>query len=119
MNLPDFLTECGIPGIVSEIRVAGHRIGLYTLIRYHTDKGYSAERLAEEFDTLPLALINQVLDFYQKNQAEVDEYMTAFAAELDRQEAAYPPSPAQLRIRRLAEERLREQGIDPWAGETL
>ena len=38
MNLPDFLT----PEPTGEIRVTGHRIGLFHIVQYYND-GYSAE----------------------------------------------------------------------------
>jgi uncharacterized protein (DUF433 family) len=85
MMLPDFLTEVG-PG---EIRLTGHRIGLYHVIADHK-KGYSAERLHEEFPTLSLGLIEQVLMFYRENQAEVDEYVNRYEEEADRICAATP-----------------------------
>jgi uncharacterized protein (DUF433 family) len=95
MELPDFLIEH--PD--GEIRLTGHRIGLYTVVRCHRE-GRSAEEIAAEFPTLPLELVKKVLAFYRANRAAVDTYVDACRAELERQEAL-PPSPGVLRLRRL------------------
>lgn len=63
-------------------------------------EGYSPEMIGEEFPTLPLALIHRVIAFYLDNQQEVDAYVTAYRAELDRQEAAQPSSAAAVEIRK-------------------
>ena len=92
--MPEFLVDHAD----GTIRLAGHRIGLYHVIdRYQ--EGYSPEMLHEEFPTLPLALIHKVLAFYLENQAAVDAYVSAYRAELERQEAAHQPGPAAARIR--------------------
>ncbi len=70
MILPEFLT-CETTG---EIRLSGHRIGLYHIVKYYNE-GYSAEMLACQYPTLPLALIHKVLGFYLENKADVDVYV--------------------------------------------
>src|SRR5438067_7249331 len=85
MNLPDFLTETE-PG---EIRLTGHRIGLYHLVVYH-NAGFSPERLHEQFPTLPPELIRKALAFYEANRAEVDAYVARCQEEIDRQRASTP-----------------------------
>ena len=82
MTLPDFLTEWPY----GEIMLQGHRIGLYHVVYYYNE-GYSAEMLACQFPTLPLALIHKVIAFYLENKLEVDEYMKQTQAEIDRQRA--------------------------------
>jgi uncharacterized protein (DUF433 family) len=86
MNLPEFLTE--VP--FGEIRLTGHRIGLFHVV-YDYNRGYSAERIHEEFPTLSLELINNVLDFYQQNRAEVDTYMARCEEEMERYRRASEP----------------------------
>ncbi len=98
MVLPDFLTRHAD----NDIRLTGHRIGLYTVVRLYRE-GQSAEQIAEELPSLGLALVYKTLAFYLENQAEVDVYMDAYRAELDRQEAAYVPGPGALKLRRLLE----------------
>jgi len=100
MNLPEFLTR----GPKGEIRLTGHRIGLYHVVQSYNE-GLTAEMLHHEYPTLPLALIYHVLAFYWENKTEVDSYAAEVEAELDRQEAAFVPGPAQLRIRRLIAEK--------------
>jgi uncharacterized protein (DUF433 family) len=102
MNLPEFLTR----NTYGEIRLTGHRIGLYSVIRV-LKEGQTPEEIHETFPTLSVELIRRVLDFYYENQAEVDAYVADVATELARQEAAHPPGPGLLKIRRLLEERRR------------
>ena len=77
----------------------------------------------EQFPSLELELVRKVIAFYEENRAEVDVYVDAYQAELDRQEAAYVPSPEAVRLKRLAEQ-LRQadaaHGSDPaWASLSL
>lgn len=70
MNLPDFLTN----DTEGEIRLTGHRIGLYHVVQHYND-GDSPEMLASRYPSLPLALIYKVIAFYLDNQPEVDAYV--------------------------------------------
>jgi uncharacterized protein (DUF433 family) len=86
MTLPDFLTqEMG----TGEIRLTGHRIGLYHLVHYYNE-GYSAEMLVCQYPTLPLALVHKVIAYYLENRVVVDAYVAGCRDELDRQRAASP-----------------------------
>lgn len=84
MKLPEFLMER--PD--GEIVLTGHSIGLYEVMLYHRD-GHTAEVLHELFPSLPLDLIERVLAFARKNQAEVDAYVDRRRAECDRQYAEH------------------------------
>jgi uncharacterized protein (DUF433 family) len=88
MKLPDFLVE----NRFGEITIVGHRVGLYSLVRRHKE-GASAVQLGEEYPTLPKSLIEQVLNFYAQNSAEVDVYVKACRDEIDRQAAKAEPGP--------------------------
>ncbi len=99
MNLPEFLTR----GHLGEIRLTGHRIELYHVMKSFNE-GHTAEMLHHEYPTLPLGLIYKVLAFYFENKGDVDRYVTEVENELDRQEAAHVPSPAELRIRSMIAE---------------
>ena len=96
MILPDFLTRQAD----SDIRLTGHRIGLYTVVRLYRE-GRNAEQIAEELESLGLALVYKVLAFYLDNQVEVDAYVDAYTVELERQEALYSNSPVAVKMRRL------------------
>src|SRR5476649_968434 len=85
MNLPDFLTT-EAPG---EIRLSGHRIGLFHVVHYYNE-GYSAEMLVCQYPTLPLALIHKAIAFYLENKGEVDAYAADYQNTLDQQRAANP-----------------------------
>jgi uncharacterized protein (DUF433 family) len=107
MQLPEFLTE--LPD--GEIRITGHRIGLYHLVRCYND-GDSAEMLASRYPTLSLSLVHKVLAFYLDSQSEVDSYVAACSAAINEQRrvgrtldlsalrqrlaSQFPPTEAQL-----------------------
>ena len=91
MDLPDFL----IDHADGEIRLAGHRLGLYDVISLY-QQGYSAEKIGDEYPTLPVAVIHKLIAFYRKNQGEVDAYVAAYREELQRQEQAYAANPGAL-----------------------
>jgi uncharacterized protein (DUF433 family) len=85
MTLPDFLTQ----DASGEIRLTGHRIGLFHLVHYYKE-GYSPEMLVCQYPTLPLALIHKVIAFYLENRPEVDAYVATCRDELSRQRTANP-----------------------------
>jgi hypothetical protein len=87
-----------------EVRVVGRRIGLFHIVKAHCVFGESPAKIAEEFE-LPLELTAEVLAFAEKHKVEVDAYVADYQAELDRQCAAYQPSPTALRISRQVAER--------------
>lgn len=96
MVLPDFL----IDHPDGEIRLTGHRIGLFDVVIFYNE-GYSPEMLHEQFPTLPLPLIHKVIAFYLENRAEVDAYVARKQAAIDHLRANATESPA---LRRLREE---------------
>jgi uncharacterized protein (DUF433 family) len=102
VDLPSFLTQ----DEYGEIRLTGHRIGLYTLVRCYKE-GMTPEQMVLEFDTLSLDQIRKVIAFYEQNRAEVEPYFEAYRLELERQEAEHQPGPGALKLRRLME-RIRE-----------
>jgi uncharacterized protein (DUF433 family) len=83
MNLPDFLAR----DATGEIRLSGHRIGLFHVVHYYNE-GYSAEMLVCQYPTLPLAHIHKVIAFYLENKADVDAYVAEYQDTLDQQRAA-------------------------------
>jgi uncharacterized protein (DUF433 family) len=99
MTLPPFLTE----DKYGEIRLVGHRIGLFHVVVFYQE-GYCIEMLSEEFPTLPRELIERVIAYYRANRAEVDDYVARYQQELDRQRATAPSGPSLEELqRRLAE----------------
>lgn len=103
LQLPPFLTLYA----GDDIRLAGHRIGIYHIVTYYNE-GYTAEMLAQQFPTLELALIHKVIAFYLENQAEIDAYCAATTQELDRQMAAAP----KINIDELRERLARRQRLE-------
>lgn len=105
MQLPDVLHEQD-----GEIRVKGHRISLYHIITAYNEKWITAEGMVFHYPTLSLDEIRKVLDFYQANEAEVDEYVRAYKEELRRQEALYSgKGPTKEELLRRLEEKKRQQ----------
>jgi uncharacterized protein (DUF433 family) len=98
MTLPDFLTEW--PG--NEIVLTGHRIGLYHVVTLYNG-GYTAEMLVDYFDGPSLPLICKVLAFYLENRAEVDAYVAACQARIDRQRAEGRHIDTDVLLKRFAE----------------
>lgn len=94
-DLPEFLErdEHG------EVRLKGHRIGLYH-VAFHAERGASVERIVEEFPTLEPELVGRVLDYWRANRREVDAYVARCQVEIDRRRAAYSgPTLDDLRAR--------------------
>jgi uncharacterized protein (DUF433 family) len=85
MNLPDFLTRDS----TGDIRLTGHRIGLYHVVHYYNE-GYSPEMLVGQFPDLSLALIHKTIAFYLENRGEVDAYVAGYRDELMQQRATNP-----------------------------
>src|SRR5262249_44259203 len=113
MNLPEFLTR----DADGEIRLTGHRIGLYTVARLRQE-GRSAKQLAEELPSIPGALLDQVLAFYATNQAEVDAYVAAYRADLERLASAVPgPGVSKMRqqMERLRQADARHTADPDWS----
>jgi uncharacterized protein (DUF433 family) len=96
MELPTFLTRHQY----GEIRLTGHRIGLFHIAERY-QQGMTAEAIAQEFPSIPLELVEKTIAFYEANRAEVEAYIAANRAELDRQEAepSVGPDIAELRRR--------------------
>lgn len=83
-----------------EIRVVGHRIGLFHLIYYYNE-GYNAEMLLCQYPTLELVVIHKVIVFYLENREAVNAYVADYQAELDQLRATglHAPSLAEMRAR--------------------
>jgi uncharacterized protein (DUF433 family) len=93
-----------------EIRLVGHRIGLYHFIYYY-NQGYTAEMLQCQFPTLGLALIHKVIVFYLEHKSEVDHYVEQYRAELDQLRAAGIHAPSVAELRKRLEARQRDEAV--------
>jgi uncharacterized protein (DUF433 family) len=85
MDLPDFLSR----EPTGEIRLTGHRIGLFHLVDCYTE-GYSPEMVVCHYPTLPLALVYKVFAYYLEHRSEVDAYVASCREELSRQRKENP-----------------------------
>jgi uncharacterized protein (DUF433 family) len=95
MTLDDYLSR----DADGYVHVTGHRIGLQDVVHYYNE-GYSPEGLLEAFPTLPLPLIHKIIAFYLENRAEVDAYVAASEAEMERQRTAAQRGPDLAELRR-------------------
>jgi uncharacterized protein (DUF433 family) len=78
------------------IRVGGTRIGLDAVINAH-NRGETPEEIVEAYDSLRLADVYTLIDYYRSHREEVDEYIRAnevLADEVRRKiQAELPPRP--------------------------
>ena len=74
-ELPTFLTRH--PD--GQIKVTGTRVVLYHFLHDY-NQGLSAEELATQFPTVPLATVHKVIAFYLENRADADRYAAEYAA---------------------------------------
>jgi uncharacterized protein (DUF433 family) len=82
-----------------EIRLAGHRIGLYHFVFYY-NQGYTAEMMLGQFPTLDLALIHKVIAFYLDHERQVDEYVAQYRADLEALRAVGRHAPSIIELRK-------------------
>jgi hypothetical protein len=99
VTLPEVLTR-GAPG---EIRLTGHRIDLYMIVRLDNE-GHAPQMPCEENPSLPLDLIHNVLSFYAENRAEVDTYVAEAKSRIEQFRANYQPGSGIRRVRELMDE---------------
>lgn len=77
-ELPNFLTR--YPD--GQIKVSGTRVVLYHFVHDY-NQGLSAEELALQFPTIPLATVHKVIAFYLENRTEVDRSVAEHAAQAE------------------------------------
>jgi uncharacterized protein (DUF433 family) len=94
-----------------EIRLAGHRIGLYHFIYYY-NQGFTAEMLLCQFPTLELALVHNVIVFYLEHRDEVDHYAAQYQGEIDRIRASGQHAPGVAELRKRLEARKLAEPVD-------
>ncbi len=108
MPLPDTLIPLLPAGLHwhpdGEIRLVGHRIGLYHFIYYY-NQGFTAEMILCQFPTLELAVIHKVIAFYLENREEVDRYVADYQSELDLLRGVGPHAPSVAELRKRLEAR--------------
>jgi uncharacterized protein (DUF433 family) len=94
-----------------EIRLIGHRIGLYHFVYYY-NQGFTAEMILCQFPTLELAVIHKVIAFYLDHRDEVDRYVAHYQAELDHLRGAGPHAPSVAELRKRLEVRQGATALD-------
>jgi uncharacterized protein (DUF433 family) len=94
-----------------EIRLVGHRVGLYHIVFYH-NQGLSPDTLRRQFPTLEPSLIQRIVSFYLENRDAVDEYVAHYQAELDQLRASGVHARAVIEFNERTEGRRRANAID-------
>jgi uncharacterized protein (DUF433 family) len=98
MRLPDSL----IDQPDGEIRLKGHRLGLYDVVTFYKE-GETVDELLQRYPTLSRPEIDAVIAFYEANRAEVDAYITGYEADLERLRATVPKEPSLAEMRKRLE----------------
>jgi len=115
MSSPDTLIRLLPPSLHwhpdGEIRLVGHRIGLYHFVYYY-NQGFTAEMIICQFPTLELASIHKVIAFYLDNREEVDRYVAQYQADLDDLRGTGPHAPSVARLRKRFEMRQQATALD-------
>ncbi len=106
MRLEDYVNVMG----PLTVRVAGHRIGIETILFAYLEEGLSAEEIVWRHPTLNREEVHAVLAYYWHNRAEVDNYLQRVRQLEDQQRAEQErnPSAAMLRLQQLISERREE-----------
>jgi uncharacterized protein (DUF433 family) len=94
-----------------EIRLVGHRIGLYHFIYYY-NQGFTAEMLHCQFPTLELATVHKVIAFYLDHREEVDRYTAEYDLELDHLRGTGRHAPSLAEVRKRSEMRQKATALD-------
>lgn len=96
------------------MRVAGHRIGIETILFDYLEEGLGAEEIAWRYPTLSREEVHGVLAYYWHNKAEVDQYLQRVRdlEEELRAEQERNPSPAALRLEQIVRERRAEYRVE-------
>ena len=91
----------------NDIRIKGTRIGIETVLTDYLELGLFPEQIATRYRTLSLEQVYATLTYYWRNREQVNAYLHAVDAELERQrrEQDQHPSPAIQRLRKLARQR--------------
>lgn len=55
--------------------IAGHRIRVSDIIRYHDNLGYSPAEIVEVLPTIDLDQVNAAVRYYRRHKQEIDEYI--------------------------------------------
>jgi uncharacterized protein (DUF433 family) len=114
MSPPDTLIQMLPPSLHwppdGEIRVVGHRIGLYHFVYYY-NQGFTAEMILCQFPTLELATIHKVIAFYLDHRDEVDRYAAQYQTDLDQMRSAGQHAPSVTDLRKRLEMRQRAAAL--------
>ena len=108
MQLEDYFTFLA----PNDIRVAGTRVGIETILTDYLELGLFAEQIAARYPTLALEQVYATLTFYWHNRQELDRYLRTIEEDVhtQRRAQAQSPSPAIQRLRELASQRESESG---------
>jgi uncharacterized protein (DUF433 family) len=107
--MADLITTATIPihtDFEGVIRVSNTRVTLDTLV-FAFNQGHTAEEIAQQYPTVPLADVYSVIGYYLHNRNEIDSYLEKRQEEAQKiqkeNEARY--SPIGIRERLLAKQK--------------
>lgn len=90
----------------TDIRVAGTRVGIETILLDYLDLGLSPEEIALRYPVLTLEQVFATLTYYWRNQSQIDTYLSAWkrhGEQMRQKQAANPPASI-LRLRALLQQ---------------
>ena len=94
-----------------EIRLVGHRIGLHHVI-LALREGDGPSTLRSRFPDVHPATLEDVITLDRDHQEQVDAYIAAYRADIERQRTAGPHAPGIADLRRAHEARQRAATVD-------
>ena len=95
-----------------DIRLKGSRIGIETILYDYIHRGWSPERIADEYRSLTLEQVFATITYYYHNKNEISQYITQWIEFGDRmrEEQAKHPTPGMLKLIKIKEEIEKEYG---------
>ena len=91
----------------NDIRIKGTRVGIETVLYDYIYRSRSPEDIVAQYPSLNLEQVHATITYYLHNKEQVTAYLVNWLESFDRrwQEQNRNPSPAILRLRRIAAER--------------
>jgi uncharacterized protein (DUF433 family) len=84
-----------------DIRIAGTRIGIETILYDYLERGKSPALIADTYPSLTLEQVYATLTYYHHHQEAIDRYLAQYLAQAEARWLAQNqnPTPAMLKIR--------------------
>ncbi|MEW6364061.1 MAG: DUF433 domain-containing protein [Acidobacteriota bacterium] len=111
MRLEDYFDFVG----PNDIRIKGTRVGIENVLYEHVHRGRTPEDIVAGYPSVTLEQVHATITYYLHNREQVARYIADWleTGRRRREEQERNPTPAMLRLRRVAEERLIEGAHHP------